>query len=89
MDNGSFVGDKCCPRVLPPGACRFNHLSKQNGRDAGFHETIDAEFATETLANSGLFRPIFASLQRRFCLTTSVEIPRNCASFGERASERA
>jgi len=27
-------------------------------------------------------RPIFASLQRRFCLTTSVEIPRDCASFG-------
>lgn len=52
MDNGSFVGDKCCPRVLPPGACRFNHLSKrwetytgklatQVGSDRSFEEVAE------------------------------------------------
>ena len=64
------------------------HLGEQNGRDAGFLETVDAELATETLASSGLFWPDFTSLQRRFRLFVSAEIPRICATLDERASER-
>jgi len=65
-----------------------NHRSAQNGRDRGFHETVDAQFATGTLANSSLFQPPFASLQRRYGLFAAAEISRNCATLGERVPER-
>ena len=62
---------------VPGGCCPMHRPS----RDAGIHETFDADIDAETLGIFRRFRGLFASLQRRIPEAQSCGYAQNCSTL--------